>query len=380
MARRAPRRAVSVAVLAALTLTACTSSGGESSEDPEPAASFSSNVEVVPSGRAHEVDPCWGRLPTIVGTAGDDRIEATPEADTIVALGGDDHITGMRRGDVLCAGDGHDVVEDVDGAGPLLMGDGDDVVRAGDVSEVRLGPGDDRFSAVDSFFVVDPGLGNDVVVALQTDRTEAASLPCVDLRSAPLPLQVDLTAGTARGEGTDRLRGFHCVLTGKYGDVVLGTAERDRLYLGEGADLARAGGGDDFISGEHGNDRIVAGDGDDLVYGEEGNDRLHGGAGDDTLSGWSGADFIEGGPGDDDMYAGLSCETAVRTCLPTIDAAPNDLRGGPGNDCLIGDLGTDRVDGGPGRDARHGAYQDGRTDRISSIESVVTRCTRDIRR
>ena len=361
MARQARLRAplhVSAAALAALSLTACTTGGDEPAENPGAAASVSSNVEVVPSGRTHDVDPCWGRIPTIVGTAGDDRIEATSEADTIVTLGGDDRISGLRDHDVLCAGDGNDVVEDVDGTGPLVMGEGDDVVRADGVSEVRLGAGDDRFSAADDFFVVDPGLGNDVLAALPTDPTEAASLPCVDLRSAPLPLQVDLAAGTARGEGTDRLRDFHCVLTGEYGDVVLGTAERDRLYLGEGADLASAGAGDDFIAGEPGNDRIVGGAGDDLVHADEGNDRIDGGQGHDELVGSFGADHLEGGVGDDVVYAVTSCNTALRTGGDVSDDEADRVLGGPGNDYTTGDVGEDRVDGGAGRDVGQGSVED----------------------
>ena len=320
--------------LAALSLVACSAGGGDQAGDreAEAAPSVPSNVEVVPSDPAQGVDPCWGRRPTILGTPGDDRIEATPEADTIVTLGGNDHISGLRRQDRLCAGDGNDVVEDVVGAGPLVMGEGDDVVRAGDVSEVRLGAGDDRFSAADDFFVVDPGLGNDVLVTLPPGRSVTGSLPCVDLRSAPLPLQVDLTAGTARGEGTDRIRNFHCVLTGEHADVVLGTPERDRLYLGEGADLARAGGGDDFVAGELGDDRVFAGAGDDLVHGDEGADRVVGGPGNDELVGASGADRLRGGFGDDRLHAGVSCETAARGGTGQQGNEGDRVLGGPGND------------------------------------------------
>ncbi len=343
--------------LATLSLVACSAGGGDKAGDreAEAAPSVPSNVEVVPSDPALGVDPCWGRTPTLIGTPGDDRIEATPEADTIVTLGGNDHVSGMRRQDRLCAGDGDDVVEDVIGAGPLVMGEGDDVVRADDVSEVRLGAGDDRFSAADDFFVVDPGLGNDVLVALPPAQSETGSLPCVDLRSAPLPLQVDLTAGTARGEGTDRIRNFHCVLTGEHGDVVLGTPERDRIYLGEGTDLARAGDGDDFIAGELGNDRVFAGAGDDLVHGDEGADLVDGGPGNDELVGSSGADHLEGGPGRDVVLAVMSCNAAARTGGDLSDDEPDMVFGGAGSDYTAGDVREDRINGGPGYDVGHGA-------------------------
>ena len=53
------------------------------------------------------------------------------------------------------------------------------------------------------------------------------------------------------------------------------------------------------------------------------------------------------------------------------DAAPNEVFGRSGNDLLSGDLGNDRLDGGPGFDSGSGGYHDGRIDWITSVERPV---------
>ncbi len=49
------------------------------------------------------------------------------------------------------------------------------------------------------------------------------------------------------------------------------------------------------------------------------------------------------------------------------DGSPNELFGGPGDDFLIGDVGTDLLDGGPGHDRGFG-QDDGLLDTLISIE------------
>ena len=53
---------------------------------------------------------CRGKLVTIVGTPGDDKLIGTPSADVIVALGGNDVIHSRGGNDTVCGGRGHDVI------------------------------------------------------------------------------------------------------------------------------------------------------------------------------------------------------------------------------------------------------------------------------
>lgn len=65
---------------------------------------------------------CFGRTPTIVGTAGDDRLVGTGRKDVIVGLRGNDVILGLGGNDRVCGGRGHDQLFG-GRTGDLLSGD-----------------------------------------------------------------------------------------------------------------------------------------------------------------------------------------------------------------------------------------------------------------
>lgn len=62
---------------------------------------------LVPAG-ADEL--CGGRVPTILGTEGNDTLVGTDGADVIDALAGDDTVDGRGGDDVICGGDGDDAL------------------------------------------------------------------------------------------------------------------------------------------------------------------------------------------------------------------------------------------------------------------------------
>ena len=89
-----------------------------------------SPVEAVPVVR------CAGRVATIVGTPGPDRLWGTSGNDVIAALGGRDRVHGREGDDVVCGGDGPD---------HLYGGRGDDELRGQGSRDLLLGiAGDDR--------------------------------------------------------------------------------------------------------------------------------------------------------------------------------------------------------------------------------------------
>jgi Ca2+-binding RTX toxin-like protein len=90
--------------------------------------------------------------------------------------------------------------------------------------------------------------------------------------------------------------------------MVWGGAGNDRIYAGNGDDVAYGdqgndtilgGSGDDWLVGGDGNDQVWGGAGSDWISGDNGNDSLSGDAGDDSLSGGEGRDSLSGGSGND---------------------------------------------------------------------------------
>ncbi len=78
-----------------------------------------------------EAQTCNGLAATIVGTALDDDIDGTPDADVIVGLGGNDRINGMGAADIICGGDGDDDLLGGPGDDQLFGDAGNDVLEGG---------------------------------------------------------------------------------------------------------------------------------------------------------------------------------------------------------------------------------------------------------
>lgn len=411
------------AMLSCLTLGACSLGSPSTEPEPEPkeaetsasaptATASPAPDSAVPWADAEEAREravsyqgrkCFGDRPTLVGTPGDDRIRATSGNDVIVTLGGDDLIVGPKGAEWMesyCTGTGADQVFYYQGKYTtkyfgsidfnIGLGPGDDRVRvlgrSSQFNQVFAGPGNDTIIlGPESSAQVHPGPGDDLI------RRPASSgsrrTPCIDLGRARSPVRIDLARGRATGQGHDRFSpNIRCAVGGRFDDVLIGTASNDELEPGYGADLVRAGAGDDdVLSGwvwfwpvrGEGGDRIYLGPGDDSGDGGPGADRLYGGLGSDSLAGAPGSDYLDGGPGDDSLHAGSGCISTEEGEPPPFlaeacwDAAPNEVFGRSGNDLLSGDRGNDRLDGGPGFDSGSGGYHDGRIDWITSVERPV---------
>ena len=183
-------------------------------------------------------------------------------------------------------------------------------------------------------------LGDDPASATVDYVDQPANYDRVVFEDAPGPVTVDLSAGTATGEGTDT------IVVPTYSGGIVGSAYDDVLTGTNAPDRIRGGGGDDRIHALDGDDNIEPGKGDDVVRGGDGGDAIVSpDKGRDRLYGDDGKDFVEargrgsaigGGAGDDYLVAHLGAT----------------VHGGPGNDEIGADL-TRRtrteVDGGGGR-------------------------------
>lgn len=140
------------------------------------------------------------------------------------------------------------------------------------------------------------------------------------------------------------------------------------------------GGGNDTITGSIGNDKLYGGNGNDTIYGGEGADKIEGGKGNDFLHGGAGNDYLNGNSGDDtffwdtgnDVYAGgsgydtlsyagassginadLSKKTIYGAASGTdsiYGSAMEKIIGTSFADTFKGSSGVDTIDGGAGND------------------------------
>ncbi len=298
-----------------------------------------------PAATAAAVERCFGRVPTIVGTAGNDRLVGTEGRDVIQALGGVDDVKGGLGDDLICLGDGGSEPSEIlevarggagddrisGGAGAdvalgntgndRLVGDeGWDNLRGGRGHDVATdsagpngylygGPGRDRLVGSEQRDEFSDDKGNDTIVALggddqivlenggvdRIDAGEGSDIIWIGDFDAQEHLEIDLQEGIAQGEdlGTDHLTSVEDVLAWCDPCDVTGSAAANDLTAGSG--VIRGLGGDDTLRGQD----LHGGDGDDLLYGGTPDDELRGGPGDDSFVPYEGDNTVDGGDGSD---------------------------------------------------------------------------------
>jgi len=267
-------------------------------------ASFATIAILAPSAEASS--RCFGRRPTIVGTSRADVLEGTRRRDIISGLGGKDTIKGLGGNDIICGFDGADTIIGGSGA-DLLSGDGGN-------DSVSGGAGDfDNLWGLSGNDALNGGGGFDWVL----------------YRGAPGPVTLDLSAGSATGEGTDELSAIEGVVGSRFDDVLTGDDANNTFQAEDGNDTIDGGGGVDFASFflspgpvtvdlAKGTDTLtgienVTGSGDygDTLMGDSQNNVLLGSGGDDSVSGGDGDDELDGGDGTDALDGGIGTDTCL---------------------------------------------------------------------
>jgi Ca2+-binding RTX toxin-like protein len=139
---------------------------------------FSTVIGVGPPPPVPVVPPeCAGMVfvEVIVGTAGNDTINAGNGGALVLGLGGDDRITGGNGKDCLAGGDGNDVLAGGNGTDVLLGGEGNDnLYGGGDADVLEGGNGKDLLSGGDGVDVC-YGTRKDVFVGCESAAMMEAS-------------------------------------------------------------------------------------------------------------------------------------------------------------------------------------------------------------
>jgi len=376
---------------------------------------------LVTAGPAGAAVLCGGRIATIVGTNGFDTLNGTSGNDVIAGLGGNDAIVANGGNDVVCGGDGDDFIYGGSQQDTLYPGPGVDTVYGGlgtdevsysasespvivdlgnqsasgegtdhvfDVENATGSPWDDYLFGDDDDNQLVGLDGNDTLIGLRGDdvladngtdpratndflggagddisfggvATDIADFTDLFSQGAG-PVIVDLAAGTATGQGTDRLSGMDDVNGSPSGDTITGDGQRNTLYGAAGDDVISGGGGDDTLAGSDGDDRLDGEKGDDtasfagttapivanLTTGSasgEGTDALVGieallgGGGNDRLTGNAAKNTIEGGPGNDaiDGQGGTDWAVFDSATQPIVADLRAGTATGAGNDTLV---------------------------------------------
>lgn len=289
---------------------------------------------------------CHGFTATIVGTRRDDLLNGTPGNDVVVARGGNDVVRGRGGDDIVCGGSGDDELNGGSAFDQVVGGGGDDVLRG------QRG-GDALWGGTGSDLMAGGRGGIITFYADQGDDLWASKSPVAWLEFGQTsdPWNVDLTAGTATGWGSDTLRigtpSIQLDGTSLAGGTIVGTPGGDTLHVGGDGMVVDGGAGDDRIlvggtgataTGGPGRDDIAAFD-DSYVDGGADSDQLYvhlgaqgtGGSGDDTVT----TDFplattssFDGGDGNDSFTvaaSGLEDQAAVDLQAGTLAADGNQV-------------------------------------------------------
>jgi Ca2+-binding RTX toxin-like protein len=330
-------------------------------------------------------------------------------ADTLVSIEGvigtsfGDHLYGSAADETLIGGAGNDIMM------------GSSMTGSGGVDAISGGDGDDFFFAGGGIEHFDGGDGNDIVDYMSVPVELIIDYETYSYVFIGEGITADLAdpsrnAGAAAGDTYSSIE----VLSGTFVDDDLAGDEQDNVLRGNyGNDVISGRGGNDLLEGNIGDDILIGGAGADVLFGNiDWNGYVNTIA---RLLGPLGAEFIQANPDvfDDDLEfsAGDGIDIAsyenatsgvvaslTNSAINTGDAAGdtyiliegltgsafddtlegtagwgssgnNILRGGAGNDTLIGLGGDDDYDGGTGNDTAVFAGQ--RADYTITYDSVT---------
>src|SRR3954447_4599032 len=246
---------------------------------------------------------------TMDGRGGDDTIKDSVDdaGRTLLGGAGNDKIEGNGGDDVLDGGDGNDEVNGQAGNDVVRGGAGDDTIWGDNYKT----PGND---------IVDGGPG--------FDQTDEYNIP--DASTHPQPtVTLDGVANDGRPGESDNVTGVE-QLTFHTNATFTGSDAPETVFVSQVSEGAS---------------RITTAGGNDVVKSGDSNDAIDGGAGDDDLNGGNGNDAITGGPGKDTIVG----DATAGSC--TVIGYFGSCKSPWGNDVINAvDGEADNIDCGPGAD------------------------------
>jgi Ca2+-binding RTX toxin-like protein len=346
----------------------------------------------------------------ILGSAYDDNLTGTDEANII---------TGGEGVDIIFGGAGDDILRGEAGNDTLVGGEGDDILSGGLGDDVLEGfilggnPADDFFMDTASYAEAESGVTVDLRIT--TPQFTGASLGTLSLdfdhdETGTVPDSITRSMGSWTDEGF--AAGQTIAVSGTTSnntnyEIASISTDGKTLYLVEdtvvdetgveGATIIDSGalGSDTLVNvesllGSEYDDMLIGDDEANILIGSGGDDFLIGGSGDDTISGGEGIDFVS--------YAGASAGVAVNLSvtwdqdtgqgMETLlgiegvigsafddtlvgDENANTLIGGQGDDTLEGWEGDDILEGGEGEDRLEGGLGDDTASYANAVAGSI---------
>ena len=305
------------------------------------------------SGGFAEGDKLVG-IENLVGSAFADTLTGDANANALQAGAGNDVLIGSGGGDVMNGGadvdtadysnsDAAVIVNLTSGVGVGGFAQGDTLIAIENVTGSNF---NDVLTGDAGANILKGGAGNDILAVSRGSDTlnGGDGIDTADYALSTGAIVANLAAGTATGIGSkaDKLISIENFIGSKYGDAITGDTGANILSAGEGNDHFFGSGGGDTYDGGTGKDwidyrtstatvnvNLLTGVGSGSVA--QGDtykniENIRGGAGDDTLIGDDNANVIYAGKGSDHVEAG------------------------GGNDMIYTAGGYDYVDGGAGID------------------------------
>ncbi len=263
-----------------------------------------------------------------------DLAAASATGDGTDSLAGFEDLTGSANADQL-RGDG--VANRIDGGGGddgLTGGGGDDVLEGGTGADTADYGGSPAPIDADLRAHSADGQGHDALGSVENvggspqadtlagddgaNRLDGAGGDdTVSFAGSPAGIDTSLASGVTTGDGADVLAAVENVVGSSHDDTLVGDGAANEISGGAGADTLSSAGG---------NDRLVGADGADSLFGEDDDDEMSGGAGNDHLDGGTGVNVCDGGAGSN-TYAGNCDDGAPVLTSLAIDPDSVDTSG-----------------------------------------------------
>ena len=364
----------------------------------------------------------------IIGTDGNDVINAGDLGNDVLGGVGNDTITGGKNADWLFGGEGDDTLNAVAGSNNALFGEaGNDVLNGGASDDwLSGGAGADTLNGGGGRDILEGGAGNDDLQGQAGNDTYIFRLgdgqdTIYDVATAHYNSYQEAfsTAGgmsfgaTFNQAFNDGMRSRLGSEYAQYTNLTDRTLELsggiDTIEFGEGISIQdvniRKGGTDnqDLIIRFYDSNGILTNDiltiqnwvevayrvekirfndgqvidlanvesffvgdnNDNVIIGTNGNDFIHGGAGNDLIRALAGNDVAIGGLGNDTVSGDADDDLVIG------GDGEDNLSGGTGNDIISGDQGNDALFGGSGGDVLSGGAGNDHIDGGAGSDTVI---------